>query len=1179
MDTPIIVALIGVAGSAIAAVLNHHQKILPKLMALLLSVSLPPSFAQAPPRNNAYWLPYFAGTAGPVEYGADAAYVDAQGNVYIAGHFQSGNVQPLRVAKWTGSQWQILGDRLYNVSFVVAGGSAHAIAVDGQGNVYVGGVFNRAVNSDGSEVVAENIAKWNQATGKWEALGRGVDDDVFAIAIDNSNNVYVGGNLTRGFNPDGATVFIWRVGKWNAAQSVWEPLGEGVFGPGSTNVMALAIDANGDVFAGGDFAGVYNPGRIAVNASAIARWNGTSWSALGQNLTGSSTLRPLVTQIVVDNTNRVYVGGAIGTAINADGSTVAGPVVYWDGARWLSISSGLALQSINDLAVDGVNKVYLLYFAGGNTIAVDVWDGTTWTRLVHKSGFPSPTVIAANPQYAAEFLYMGGAFNEFESPPGTTIPLVNNARWDGRRWLDLIASGATGEVFAIASDNPYNAKLICFGGNFTSIGGTPASNIASFDGTAWDNFGGGVNGPVYAIAVVPPLQSGGVIVGGAFTECRNPDGSVTNVSNIAFWSFTAKQWLALGNGVDGSVYALALGAFPFREVFAGGAFANAFNPDASGLTVNHVARWDFQTGQWQSLGAGVGSFGGNVPVVRALAFGSIDIGLYRKPISQSLFVGGAFRSVTDPNGQQLTAANIARWDAINNRWLALGGGVDDEVLVIGLNKNLFSGGHDFVWVGGRFRLAFQPNGSNIDASRIVMWAGDEWRPLGRGVDAPVRAIDASNSLSQVYVGGDFIQATNGDNSTQTANHIASFTFPNPNYPNGGWLLFGDGTDNTVHALQYLRPCVSQPDEVVYAGGEFTIAGNKTVRGVAKWKYPFPPSGGRGVVHIASSSRSSGGGSRKSGGVLVTSLPSCSPLGKAQAGAEEIIFENLDFRESRAISNLPFDRPFRLRIYASDNPSETFVELDSVETAGVNPFLFTLVGVNDTAQYAPNPDGRSIASAVLVQEMFIVPKAANEVQVTLINAVTDAPALRVAIAGGATLTDNLGYGESSFPINVSRAAHTLNLLRASDGQALGTFSMDVSAVLSGVATVLLSGFLDPAANQNGPALGVNVFEIENPLTAVAERDEGEIPTAFHLAQNYPNPFNPVTSIQYAVNRSQLVSLKVYDVLGKEVAILVNARQAPGNYQVVLEAKNLPSGIYFYQLRAGGFVATRKLLLVR
>jgi hypothetical protein len=1124
-------------------------------------------FAQLPPRVNAYWQPYFAGTAGPVEYGAYASAVDAQGRIYIAGSFRRDERFAFRVARWNGSQWEILGDRLEVI--------VNAISVASNGDVYVAGGLNRAYNLDGSVVTTNNIAKWNNSAGVWEPVGDGVNGEVLALAIDANNNVYVAGKFSSGTDAFGTTPLA-RLGRWNVTTNRWEALGEGA----DNDVKALAIDANNNLFVGGQFNTVRNPGGAQLTVNGVALWDGANWQTLGQGLgTGSIGFSDRVAFIAVDGSNNVYFAGSLVSAINNDGSVAAGPVVKWDGSIWSSLSQGLSAQSLSGLTVDQTGNIYLLYYSGGGNQMLDRWTGVAWSNLARHRGLGGFFTIAATINYPGAYLNAGGDFDSFtNSINGLTETIANNALWNGTQWQQLASSGATGEVFAIASDNPFNAKLICFGGNFTSIGGVPASNVASFDGTSWDNFGGGVNGPVYAIVIVPPLQSGGVIVGGAFTECRNPDGSTINVANIAFWSLTAKRWLALSNGVDGPVYALALGAFPFREVFAGGAFVNAFNGSTS-LTANHVARWDFQTGQWQSLGAGVGSFGGNVPVVRALAFGTIDFGLYRTPISQSLFVGGAFRSVTDPNGQQLAAANIARWDAINNRWLALGGGVDDEVLAIGLNKNLFAGGHDFVWVGGRFRLAFQPNGSNIDALRVAMWAGDEWRPLGRGVDAPVRAIDASNSLSQVYVGGDFIQATNSDNSTVAVNHIALFTFPTPNFPNGGWLLFGDGTDNTVHALQYLRPCVSKPDEVVYVGGEFTTAGNKTVRGVAKWKYPFSPRGGRGVVHIASSGRSSGGGSRKSGAVLVAPLPACSPLGKAQAGADEIIFENLDFRESRAINNLPFDRPFRLRIYASDNPSETFVELDSVETAGANPFLLTLVGVNDTTQYAPNPDGRSIASAVLWQEIFIAPKAADEVQVTLINAVTDAPALRVAIVGGATLTNNLGYGESSFPINVSKGAHTLTLVRASDGQLLGTFSMDVSAVVSGVATVLLSGFLDPAANQNGPALGVNVFEIENPVTAVFEREQREIPLSFHLAQNYPNPFNPVTSIQYSVGSHQFVSLKVYDVLGKEVAVLVDESQPAGNYRVTFDGQGLASGVYFFNLKAGDFVATRKMLLIR
>ena len=85
--------------------------------------------------------------------------------------------------------------------------------------------------------------------------------------------------------------------------------------------------------------------------------------------------------------------------------------------------------------------------------------------------------------------------------------------------------------------------------------------------------------------------------------------------------------------------------------------------------------------------------------------------------------------------------------------------------------------------------------------------------------------------------------------------------------------------------------------------------------------------------------------------------------------------------------------------------------------------------------------------------------------------------------------------------------------------------------------------------------------------------------FSLAQNYPNPFNPVTSIQFAISNSQFVSIKVYDVLGKEIATLVNEQKPAGEYNVEFNGTGLPSGIYFYQLRAGNFVETKKMVLLR
>lgn len=88
-----------------------------------------------------------------------------------------------------------------------------------------------------------------------------------------------------------------------------------------------------------------------------------------------------------------------------------------------------------------------------------------------------------------------------------------------------------------------------------------------------------------------------------------------------------------------------------------------------------------------------------------------------------------------------------------------------------------------------------------------------------------------------------------------------------------------------------------------------------------------------------------------------------------------------------------------------------------------------------------------------------------------------------------------------------------------------------------------------------------------------------PERFELAQNYPNPFNPSTVIGYSLSQSGFVSLKVYDLSGKEVYTLVNEVQNAGNYEVALNASNLSSGIYFYKIIAGDFISTKKMILTK
>jgi len=100
-----------------------------------------------------------------------------------------------------------------------------------------------------------------------------------------------------------------------------------------------------------------------------------------------------------------------------------------------------------------------------------------------------------------------------------------------------------------------------------------------------------------------------------------------------------------------------------------------------------------------------------------------------------------------------------------------------------------------------------------------------------------------------------------------------------------------------------------------------------------------------------------------------------------------------------------------------------------------------------------------------------------------------------------------------------------------------------------------------------------------LVGVDDDFKNELPSQYILAQNYPNPFNPSTNISYSIPNAEHVYLKIYDVLGKEVATLVDAAQGTGNYSVSFNAENLSSGIYFYTLKAGNFIKTKKMLLLR
>jgi len=116
-------------------------------------------------------------------------------------------------------------------------------------------------------------------------------------------------------------------------------------------------------------------------------------------------------------------------------------------------------------------------------------------------------------------------------------------------------------------------------------------------------------------------------------------------------------------------------------------------------------------------------------------------------------------------------------------------------------------------------------------------------------------------------------------------------------------------------------------------------------------------------------------------------------------------------------------------------------------------------------------------------------------------------------------------------------------------------------------------------KNGPDLSfAHTWGVIAPITGI-ERENNLIPDNFTLSQNYPNPFNPSTLINYSIPVPGLVTIKVYDMLGREVTTLINSEQAAGNYKLTFDASTLASGVYFYRIMSNNFVSTKKMLLMK
>ena len=387
--------------------------------------------------TGAVWSALLSGLAGGT---GNELIIDSLNNVYVGGNFTSANSVPNtnRIAKWNGTAWSSLAGGISGIGAT----SCSAVNVDSLNNLYVGGLFNTLINNPGT-IPANSIAKWDGTN--WSALidsstgtpinGLQPASSCNTIGIDSLNNVYAGGTFTKlGDNSTTAN----RIAKWNPTNSTWSTLGSGL----GSICNAIVCDSANNVYAGGVFTTLGD----GTPANYIAKWNGSSWSALIDSSTGTpiNGLNSNVSALGIDSLGNIYVGG---------GFTRTGPGVATGGievnriAKWNPTTStwSALIDSSSGIPIIGLNTNSVLGLVIDSTDNVYVTGTFTTTGTVTTPGIVVNRIAKWNPNTSTW------------TALGSGIPPV------GGVGVDIDSNG-----------NVY----VC--GNFSSAGGNPANNIAKY---------------------------------------------------------------------------------------------------------------------------------------------------------------------------------------------------------------------------------------------------------------------------------------------------------------------------------------------------------------------------------------------------------------------------------------------------------------------------------------------------------------------------------------------------------------------------------------------------------------------------------------------------------------------------------------------------------------------------
>ena len=634
--------------------------------------------------------------------------------------------------------------------------------------------------------------------------GPRINNTIFAFAVHDDASglglaLYAGGAFT---NSAGGVSN--RIARWNG--SSWSPLGSGM----NSYVYALAVFDDGSgtgpaLYAGGSFllAG-------GVDAMGIASWDGASWSAVGGGMVGYV----YALAVYDDGTGpALYAGGYL---LAAGGVGVSG-IAKWDGQSWSPVGGGVTGQ-IYALTVfdDGMGSGPAL-FAGGdfanaggvaaNNIAK--WDGSRWSPLGDGVEY-RVNALAVFDEGSGDgaALFVGGAFS---SAGG--VSANNLAKWDGQSWTplgdgvsDCIGSGCVPDVRALAvfDDASGDGPALYAGGYFVTAGRTSANYIAKWNGRAWSPVAGGMNSLVSALAAFDAGSGPALYAGGYFVTA----GQVA-AHQVARWDGSA--WSSAGSvsgGMDSAV--LAFATFDDGSPEGAALYAGGFFQTAGTIPANFIAKWNGSG--WSPLGAGI------YPSFLGVSVTALAVFDDQSGSGPALYAGGTFLVAGG-----VEANRIAKWDG--RVWSPLDTGMNSGVFSLAVFDDE-SGSGPALYAGGLFITA-----GGLPALRIARWDGDQWAPVGDGLDHNVFAMTVFDDGSgpALYVGGVF-----GTAGSVAASAIAKWDGTN-------WSGVGRGVSDCVGSNctpMVLDLAVFDDGEgggpALYAAGNFTSAGANAANFVARW---------------------------------------------------------------------------------------------------------------------------------------------------------------------------------------------------------------------------------------------------------------------------------------------------------------------------------------------------------